>query len=51
MAINDKNMPLPIKRLQRIAILILIILVGVAITEMVIVRNQLGKTQENFKMI
>ena len=51
LAINDKTMPPPIKRLSRTAQFILVTLVAYAIAEYAILFKQYSDTKENFTLI
>jgi hypothetical protein len=51
MAINDKTMPPPIKRLSRTAQVIVTILIALAISEYAIIYKQFTDTKSNFTLI
>jgi hypothetical protein len=51
MAVNDKTMPPAIKRLNRMALLILLILIALAISEYAIIYTWLNDTKTNFSLI
>ena len=51
MAINDKTMPTPIKRLSRTGQFIMLTLIAFAIAEYAIIYSQYNSTKENFLLI